>query len=326
MDPTDVSILRAMGRDRIMWWGSLDPRLSAAELATRAGLPPTTVRERIRAWTTSGFLVGHAAMPNPLLLGLTLSGGAIEATDARAKARLLEDLALIEGPVMALDLVGAWIGFALACDTPKTLARTQQLLRRLPGIAGFEACAPFRVPAATITPGPLDWRVLYAIHEVPRGPIGEAARAVGVSAKTFANRYSGLVAGNALWSVPILDFAKYPNGVVARYVVEPAPGTPARLVAQGLRARLDTLLEVDNSFDHIPELANEAVEVLVALPNAAACEDVERDILRMPGIARVAVDFPRRTHVYDAWCHERLRDRATRSKEDKVPRRARQRA
>ncbi|HLB69283.1 MAG TPA: AsnC family transcriptional regulator [Thermoplasmata archaeon] len=50
MDELDLAILREVSRHRVLWWGSLDPRLSAGDIADRLGLDRTTVWSRLRSW------------------------------------------------------------------------------------------------------------------------------------------------------------------------------------------------------------------------------------------------------------------------------------
>src|SRR5687768_2459288 len=90
VDRLDVRILREIMRDRVVVWGSNDPRLSAETLARRVRADPTTVRDRLRAWQRSGFLQGFTVLPNMGIFGAGLASGAICVPDLRAKAAVLD--------------------------------------------------------------------------------------------------------------------------------------------------------------------------------------------------------------------------------------------
>jgi DNA-binding Lrp family transcriptional regulator len=78
VDPLDLNILRETSRGRVMWWGSLDPRLSIREVGHRLRVDPTTIWNRLRAWQRTGFLLGYSVVPNPSLLGPNWREGASE--------------------------------------------------------------------------------------------------------------------------------------------------------------------------------------------------------------------------------------------------------
>ena len=128
MDALDHAILRELGRDQVLLWGGMDPRVSPTQLADRLGVDRGTIRTRILAWEKSGFLRRFVALPNPQLLGVGLAAGGVRVGDVKDKPRVLDDLALVDGMLSAMEHVGEWIGLAFVDDGKAALARRVKLL------------------------------------------------------------------------------------------------------------------------------------------------------------------------------------------------------
>lgn len=216
MDALDLGILRELARDQIVWFGRLDPRLSAAEIARRLHVDRATVSARLHAWERSGFLTGHAIVSSPLLFGARIAGGSLRVDDPVRKPPLLDDLGLVPGVLSAVDHVGPWTALLYAFETREGLERSRRLLARLPGVDEATPCVPFRAPEPEVEPTRLDWRIVRELSTAPRAPMGDVARKVGVSRKTFVRRLERLVEGRALWYLPLLDFTRYGKATIAR--------------------------------------------------------------------------------------------------------------
>jgi DNA-binding Lrp family transcriptional regulator len=306
VDALDHAILRELGRDQVLLWGGMDPRVSATQLADRLGVDRGTIRARMRAWVACGFLRRFVALPNPHLLGVGLAAGGVRVSDVKDKPRVLDDLALVDGMLSAMEHVGEWIGLAFVDDGKAAIARRMKLLERVPGVAEVQPPLLWGAPLATIDPTPLQWRVLAALRasDARDAKLGELAKRVGVSPNTFHAHYDALVRGGAVWSVPELDFAKWDGAPLARLVVVLAPEASRASCLKALR---------DIAPDLMPHptpqpMAGDAafVSVMVHLPSLGAIEDAALRARALPDVREVEVLYPKSFRVYDAWFEERF--------------------
>jgi DNA-binding Lrp family transcriptional regulator len=319
VDGLDLGILRELSRDQVLWFGRLDPRISAAEIARRIHVDRGTVSARLRAWQRTGFLRGHEVVPSPLLFEAGFAGGSVLVDDITAKPRLLADLGLLPGVVGAVDHLGPWIALLYVFESPESLERSRQLLLRLPGVREATPCVPFRAPRPSVEPSALDWRILQALRSAPTSSLESTARTVGISAKTLARRLDRLIHGRAVWYLPLLDFTQYTKATVARFLVVIKPGHDPDSAADLLRRRIPGIAYLVNASASVdaPPDTPPMIDVGVHLASVGQGEDLQATILSMPAVQEVEVLFPRRFHMYPAWFDERIRaavERTSRSK------------
>ncbi|MFZ0891424.1 MAG: Lrp/AsnC family transcriptional regulator [Thermoplasmata archaeon] len=308
MDPLDLKILRETSRGRVMWWGSLDPRVSIREVGRRLRTDPTTIWNRLRSWQRDGFLLGYSVVPNPTLFGAGLAGGSVRISDSRAKERFFRDFGLIEGAAFAVDQVGPWVVVMFAHQSERGLQRSAGLTRRLPGVAEMEPCIPFHCPETTMTPSRLDWRILETLAANPAEDISRCARTLGITSKTFTRRYNALIRDFAVWSIPQLDFSRYRGATVARFLIWLSPRTVSQSVLASLEQRFPSYILLEDQTG-LPDTGSKAVRLLslfVQLSSAGEVEDADRVIREVDGVMDVETYFPRRLYVYTGWFGERL--------------------
>jgi DNA-binding Lrp family transcriptional regulator len=310
MDPLDVGILRELSRDQIVWFGRLDPRLSAAELARRLHVDRATVGARLRTWEKHGFLRGHEVVPSPLVFGAKIAGGNLRVDDLGKKPRILEDLALVPNLISAVDHNGDWVALLYAFGRPEELDRARRLIGRLAGVGEVTPCVPFVAPVPTMSPSRLDYRILDDLKSGPRRTFQEIARSVRVSPKSLVRRLEQLVRGRAVWYLPILDFTRYHKAVVARFVVVLRPGGNPGPIADWVPRQVpgvtyltdsSTLVGTDASLPPI-------VDIGAHLESIGRAEDVQRELRELEGVEEVELLFPRRFYLYRTWFDDRLRD------------------
>jgi DNA-binding Lrp family transcriptional regulator len=311
MDPLDLKILRETSRGRVMWWGSLDPRVSIREVGRRLRIDPTTVWNRLHAWQRDGFLLGYSVVPNPTLFGAGLAGGSVRISDSRAKERFFRDFGLIEGAAFVVDQVGPWVVVMFVFQTERGLQRSAALTRRLQGVTEMEPCIPFHCPKTTVTPSRLDWRILETLHTHPMENLSLCARAVGITSKTFTRRYNSLIRDLAVWSIPRLDFTRYRGATVARFLVWLSSRTDSHRVLGRLEERFPSYILLEDQTG-LPDTGSKAVRLLslfLQLSSAGEVEDADRVIREVDGVVDVETYFPRGIYVYEDWFAERLESR-----------------
>jgi DNA-binding Lrp family transcriptional regulator len=311
MDLLDLKILRETSRGRVMWWGSLDPRVSIREVGRRLQIDPTTVWNRLHSWQRDGFLLGYSVVPNPTLFGAGLAGGSVRLSDSRAKERFFRDFGLVEGAAFAVDQVGQWVVVMFAFQSERGLQRSAGLTRRLPGVTEMEPCIPFHCPKTTVTPSRLDWRILETLSTHPTEEISRCARTVGVTSKTFTRRYNSLIRDFAVWSIPQLDFSRYRGATVVRFLVWLRPRTVSQSVLGRLEEKFPSYILLEDQTG-LPDTGSKTARLLslfLQLSSTGEVEDADRVIREVEGVVDVETYFPRRIYVYRDWFAERLESR-----------------
>lgn len=324
MDSLDVGILRELSREQIVWFGRLDPRLSAAEIGRRLHVDRATIGARLRSWERQGFLLGHQVVPSPLVFDACIAGGNLRVDRLGTKPRILDDLSLVPGVISAVDHNGEWIALLYAFGRDEELDRSRRLVARLTGVGEVTPCVPFAAPEPTMVPTKLDFRILDDIKSNPRRTFVEIARSVGISPKSLVRRLEQLVGGRALWYLPILDFTRYDRAVVARLVVSLQPGRgPGEVTTWVARhvPGLTHLAETDKLVGPgvpLPPM----VDIGAHFDTVGKAEDAQRELRVLEGVEDVELLFPRRFYLYRGWFDDHIRTALGDSRRNSPRRRA----
>lgn len=306
MDALDAAILREVSRDRVVVWGSQDPRLSAERIARAVCADPTTVRDRLRAWQACGFLLGFTVLPNTSLFGAGLASGAIRVPDLRDKARVIGALRDVPDVVGVMDHVGEWVGLGYVDASAAQLHKALTTLAAIPGVA--EVTPAFRVPtpSAEVDLTPLDWRIVKALRAHPRDGLSVAADAVGVSTRTFARRYARLVEGKALWSIGMFDFGCYQGALIVQLIAHVATEAEARAGVNALRGAFPRWV----AWHVIPPPLSNAPTCIADLyfhvESAGEAERLQQAARGLPGVVEVELYHPLRFEMFGAWGDARV--------------------
>ncbi len=293
----DVAILREMYRDRRVGLTGIDPRLNASRVARSLGIGRNRVAGRLRGWRTSGFLRRYAVWLHPGLLGWVGGFLNLRVGHPRGKPGLLEQLALVDGVLSAVVLLGGWVSVTVIAPDRPSLQRRWELLRRLTGVVEAEPLDVWNVPLARTSLTPLELRIVRALRAAPEATIHDIARAVGISTRTMTRKYSALLDDGSVWFVPLFDFSAFPFPVVMVSASFRPDGDPARW-AGAVRARYPLAVGGSTSFLE-PRSSTESALLYVLLPSPAQLEDLERTAEAVPGVDQIdlsvlvrVVDFP----------------------------------
>jgi DNA-binding Lrp family transcriptional regulator len=281
----------------------IDPRLSADAIARELDVGRTTVQSRFREWKRRGFLRGYEVIPNPALFVAASGGVNARIDDPRDKPKVLENLSLVDGVLLAFNYVGPWIGVAFAAESESALARRAMLIAHLPGVSATEP--PFRTPvsAPRVEPTPLDWRILEAFRESPNATFGQLSHRVGVSVKTMARRYRRLVDGNAVWFHADLDYTKSTGAPIQLNLT--LDSDAARVsTTRALAARYPRLIVQSDTGVVAP-----VVQIFLHLDAVGEVEEVTQIARGLPGVREVEVLYPLRHRMYKTWINERIQER-----------------
>ncbi len=306
VDDVDVAILRELSRERVVVWGTQDPRLSAQAIARRLSLDPTTVRDRLRAWQKEGFLLGFTVLPNTSLFGAGMASGALRVPDPRAKAGVLAALRRSEGVIGLMDHVGEWIGVGYMDESGEALQEHAAAVAALPGVA--EATPPFRVPTlvSTIDLTPLDWRMLRALRAHPREGLAVAAKEAGVSTRTFTRRYERLVEGRALWSIGLYDFGRCEGRVPVQLILTMEDAEAAASGWAALRKAHPGWFAGHVVPTPVEGSPLQVADLYFALPRMGDLDRLVADAWELPGAREVEAYHPLRFEMFGGWADERI--------------------
>jgi DNA-binding Lrp family transcriptional regulator len=311
VDRLDGALLREMFRGRHLWVGGVDPRLSAGALARALRVDRTTIWARLKAWKDSGFLTGFDVVPNPDLFGRRFGAGSVRVDNPVQKDAVVRDLGLIDGIVGSQDMLGPWIVVLAACASTEDFERCSALLRRLNGVNETIPLVAFQCPSSTATPTPLDWKMIQELRKPPTPLPNELAKRLKISLKTVARHYDALIRNQLIWYIPLLDYTRYSNVAIVRFnVYLSATGDPSKIVRM-LRSRFPEYVDIADRSEFAVDPARKVKHIVTVLqlPTAALSEDVQTEILSMPGVAEVEVLFPRKTFSYPRWMAERILSR-----------------
>ncbi len=302
-----------MFRGRHLWVGGVDPRLSAGELARSLGVDRTTVWARLKAWRESGFLIGFDVVPNPDLFGLRFGAGSLRIDNPIQKDAILRDLGLIDGVVSAQDVLGPWVVVLTACPHAEGFDRCSALLRHLQGVNEVIPLVGFHCPASTARPTGLDWRMMRELRNPPAPLPAELARRLRIGLKTVTRHYTSLMQNQLIWYIPLLDYTRYSGLAVTRFNVYLQPTADSPSIFRKLRERFPDYVDIADRSDFALEAAHKIKHIVLVLqlPVASASEDLQREILDVPGVAEVEVLFPRRTYSYPRWITQCIDSRLT---------------
>lgn len=172
-----------------------------------------------------------------------------------------------------------------------------------------------------MAPSRLDWKILKALRRGAKRPLGVIASDAGVGTKTLTRRMETLIRGKAIWYVPLLDFARYTNATVARFLVTLSDGGNSLRTSERIRARLPGVTQVVDAraMMDTTEGVPRVLDVGAHLNSVGDAEDRQREIRGLPGVEDVEILFPRRFYMYPAWFDERIAYELTRLERPRPP-------
>ena len=201
MDAKDFRLLVALDEDA---------RQSLQALGRRVGLTAPAVRERLHRLEERGILQGYWVSIDPAIFGranlLLYFGGEWDREDA-AKTLDAPEVAWVAWKVDGGITVQLWPG-----DVERAVGDLSRFLGREPG---------------------LDWRVLDALIDAPRGSVDRLAAAVRLSPKTVRKHLEGLTREKAIYIVPRLGFLGDAGDLVYNLLVSGTVGLPEVIRAIG---------------------------------------------------------------------------------------------
>jgi DNA-binding Lrp family transcriptional regulator len=311
VDAVDFAIYRYLSPDgAARFWGCrrvFDPRVGARDVAERVGVSETGVRARLKSLRERGYLRGSEVWPNPSLFGVSLFVAEVPISEVGESKRLLADLALLDGVTFVRDVLDEQnrkLQVYFVGDTPTSVARRAQLLRRLAGAKEIRGPGPYFVPEAARELSPLDWRIVQAVRTAPDDNLQKLGRAVGISLKTMGRRYQALLDSRAIWWSHGPDATEMPLAMLTARVDE---GVDADRVAGRVAAESSVWMPLASDGRGIAPGTNPAdFAGLLLAESPAAVESAAQRLLDRPGVATVRRTFALGFAIYRGWFDEQI--------------------
>lgn len=286
MDETDVRLLRAMF-PQMVGGGSAHPDdLRPAALARAVDLSVNAVKARLAKLEDDGLFQGHVCHPSLAALGLEGGAFLVRAAERRAREAALGEIHA-RGRLLR---VYAYAGDHLCVELAYAGEIEKRDLLDVLARASAHAPQPWLEITGAIPPrplSPLDWRVLAAMRREPLASPADAAREVGVSARTVKRHLDRLVEGGALWTMPKLDFGRASGRLLVEMLFTLKPGADRAGRAAILRA-------FDRERVWAFEPASHAVghfDILAVAGSTAEAEDLRRRGEELAEVERVEALF-----------------------------------
>lgn len=267
---------------------------SLERIGRRLGMQGKAAKARLDRLSKVGILQGFVCGPSPQSLGL------------RSRLALYLGDPINCHPRRLLNVSGA-VWAAQTYPTATTcLVYDAPASGVPPEMTEFAGRAPDRVLDIT-NPGlplraplsPLDWRVMAAVMDQPRGPLGEAARRAGLTPRTVRDRRDRMYREGDLFAFPALDASQESGTILYGAYVRTETAEDLRGVNLSNAWRLNT--------HHDPP----ATFVYGYVRTYAETRAIEEKLKRLPGALEVHFTVPQGTygaedHLRD-WVNERIR-------------------
>ncbi len=301
--PLDLDIFREMYRTGGVTLSGIDPRLSATRIAKRLKVGRARVAGRLKAWAASGFLARYDVWLNPSVYGWQGAWLNVRVDHPRSTPDVIARLALVDGVLGGLELVGEWLGVGVVFPDDVARDRMVRLVQGLPGVREVEPPVLWNVPDPRRRLSPLDVRIVQALRENSTATLREVAKRVGVSTRTMTRRYGELLDGWSVWFVPAFDFRAIGTPVVSVGVTL-APQADADQVVRRVRARYPLTLEFRNPSD--PDGPAPPLGFVVLLPSSAHLDELDRTVAAIDGVAGVEAHVMVRVLSFPEWFDQHL--------------------
>ncbi len=284
-------------------WGRF-PRPPTAEVASRLRVSPNTVWRKLGDWRRRGFLRGYIILPHPNLLQAAITRYTVSATDPIAKARLLKDLELVEGVILAVNEVGVKLAVIGATELNDGPHRLRELLRRLPGTAVVSPPHRAWLPPCEGELTGEDWRLLTIVRNTPEAPVTRLASRMGRSTKTVSRQLALLRRSHRMLSMWLEDWSHFPS-LVAGFTLRLEPGADPNYVRREFHGMVPGCQE-RAWFDFPPGEPGRGLTYMVEIATTAEIDTVVQAGLRIRGVARVENNFRVADRDYPTWIDRRI--------------------
>jgi DNA-binding Lrp family transcriptional regulator len=302
-EPLDFSILREFTGEQSPAVG-IDPRSSPESIAKRLHLSPATVRRRLTAWRTRGFLRGFDVIPHPSLLGGRLVARVLDFENSVAQERGVGPLSWIDGMIQIDVGQTKLVAVFFVANNSQSERRLRQL-ESVGGVREVGAERVFELPACARRMSRVDWRLVAAIRGDPESGLGTLAERVGLSTRATSRRYHALLDAGALIFDPIFDFSRFDQTVALLLAtVRPPDLTPE--TERKVREIHPRSIRILAPTVEVTRSTCGQVSLWVTAPTTAELDHLAARVAHLPGVSDVVLWYERRILPVRSWLDERL--------------------
>jgi len=291
LDELDIRIVRELtqGGNVGLAWGEISP--SYSRIGTKLGVSRETVRERVEKMSRSGFLKAFPIQVNPTLLGLKIGALSVDLPPTAQKARILEELSLVDGMILVATHVSSMVGVSFYYEDERALEKKISLISRICG-ATRTRFTTVPIPPCSLVLSMRDWEIVAALQRRRTRPAGEIAKELGISKRTLKRRTKRMIDGMAISTLVSSEIGALSGGIMGNLQVDynsakTRPETDGRLLQQ-----------LDHSMIYAGLWPGFALFTLV-LPNIRSASEILNKVRMTKGVAQARLDLiEERVEVY----------------------------
>lgn len=217
MDRLDVAIIRELTQAGLVLPARPGVAPSNREISRKLGVPPGTVRYRIKRMYRAGVINGSSVFPNPNLIGTKEGAFTVDVSPLLHKPEVIRKMKQMDGVSFIHDFVGSLLWAVFVYEDEMALSSKLEQLRELAGAEGTFSRVPFPPCRAPLTRPEVSLVLDISVHGMDS--YGAMAERLGISVRTLQRRLSKLVRAAAIVSVPRVEYKAIRGSVPADLVV-----------------------------------------------------------------------------------------------------------
>jgi DNA-binding Lrp family transcriptional regulator len=191
---------------------------SFRRIASELNLDEDTIRKRIKALQSAGFLKGWDVHVNPATFGCGAYLLWMDVDPKLLKSDVLKRIRMVHGVLGIVDMVSQTVVVQLVCRTEQSFRRSADLITEISnGKTLFSYRSLF--PASNFRPSPDDWRLIKEVRRRPTSSYNELGRAVGISSRAVRRRLEKMISSRVITIIPRLDMKALKGGIAVDMMV-----------------------------------------------------------------------------------------------------------
>jgi hypothetical protein len=259
---------------------------SYRSMARKMRISPGTIRNRLKALSSSGVLLGSSVYLNPNLLGLEGGAFAIEVSPNLSKEKVVEEMKRTEGMLFIHNFYSALVGIAFVY--PKGSLEGKLDCFRATAGAGDGSGIFTRVvyPPCSTSPTEQEWKLIARLSTGKYKTYAELAGDLDVSIRTLKYRMSKILRARAVLSLPTMNYRAIAEGVPADVVVVFNGRADRQLAEEKILALLGDYLVFAG-------VGSDYMVYNLVLPGLSMAADLEESIGKIGGVSNARAELVR---------------------------------
>ncbi len=255
-------------------------------MARKLRISPGTIRNRVKALSSSGILLGSSIYFNPNLLGLEGGAFAVEVPSNEDKNEVIEKIKHIEGILFIHNFYSALVGIAFVCEKGSLQSKLDSFRATAGAGEGSGFFSRVMYPPCDISPSGPEWALIARLSRNNYKSYAELAKDLDVSVRTLKSRMSGILRSRAVLSLPTLNYRAITIGVPADVIVvftHPSRKHEAE----------EKVLELLGKYLVFAGVGSDYMVYNLIVPSLPMVEDLEDSIGKIAGVNSVRAELVR---------------------------------